>query len=213
MRVHTYLLILLVIYSYRRYLRLSMFTPFGYVCGGLLCVRIRTCVGLLRIVGSYFGAFLPLWYVRMRICFCWLFTPSDTHVEGYCACAYVCIITVRICRAMVTVRVHMYLLARFPLSPPLEGLLCVRMRMCWLVRHRRYLRLCILTPYGYVRGGILCVCMRVCWLVTLLRVFLPLWDTYVEGRCARANACVCLLRCPTSSYVLIFYACVCLLRM
>ena len=97
MRVHTYLLILLVIYSYRRYLRLSMFTPFGYVCGGLLCVRIRTCVGLLRIVGSYFGAFLPLWYVRMRICFCWLFTPSDTHVEGYCACAYVCIITVRIC--------------------------------------------------------------------------------------------------------------------
>ena len=85
--------------------------------------------------------------------------------------------------------------------------------MCWLVRHRRYLRLCILTPYGYVRGGILCVCMRVCWLVTLLRVFLLLWDTYVEGRCARANACVCLLRCPTSSYVLIFYACVCLLRM
>ena len=70
---------------------------------------------------------------------------------------------------MVTVRVHMYLLARFPLSPLLEGLLCVRMRMCWLVTHRRYLRLCILTPHGYVRGGILCECMRVCWLVTLLR--------------------------------------------
>ena len=78
---------------------------------------------------KYLHLLVPLWYVRMRICFCWIFTPSDTYVGGYCACAYVCI---RICRAIVTVRVHMYLLARFPLSPLLGGLLCVRMRMRWL---------------------------------------------------------------------------------
>ena len=52
-----------------------------------MCAYVR--VGLLRIVGIYFGAFLALWYVRMRICFCWLFTPSDKYACGGLLC--VCI--------------------------------------------------------------------------------------------------------------------------
>ena len=50
--------------------------------------------------------------------------------------------------------------------------------------------------------------MRACVCVGLLRIvgiyfcaFLSLWDAYVEGRCARAYVCVCLLRSSTSSCV------------
>ena len=123
---------------------------------------------------KYLHLLVPLWYVRMRICFCWIFTPSDTYVGGYCACAYVCI---RICRAIVTVRVHMYLSARFPLSPLLGGLLCVCKRVCWLVTSCRYLRnFCCLFPPTCLSlviiiiicscGESLCACIRICSLVT-----------------------------------------------
>ena len=83
-----------------------------------------------------------------------------------CVCAYVC-------GARVTVRVHTYFLAHFPLSPLLGGLLCVRMRMCWLARYfsmakytsfaqseRHHHRLRMVEDY--------CVCAYVC--VDVLRI-------------------------------------------
>ena len=97
------------------------FYPFGiHMCVEGYCVRACVCVGLLRIVGIYFCAFLSLW---------------DAYVEGRCARAYVCVCLLRSstssCVDIPCRNLHsLYLLLFQAVSTPILYLLMLYLLFC-----------------------------------------------------------------------------------